>query len=499
MSRPPPSSALQVAPPSQSDAPRYAEGWRRGKPEEDPDKLKRWGFIAAKPSEFLVRMRGGQVVASGQGATVFKWPWDSVAVVPTTVQRLQFSADQITAEKTGVKVTGIVVYRIAEPLIAARMLNFSFPERAQEKLALMMEEMCMGATRRLVANLTVEECLTRRKDALSVELIREIAPVVSGRGRVEDGTERGWGVVVDTIEIQDVRVLSGAVFANMQARFRSEQERVAREAELARDRAVKTGEASTEREVELSRVASQTEVRRQRQAADEEARLEKLAGDARVEDQRLAQERASRGAAIATERELALAKVQAETEVKQKRAQSEEQAALEKLAGDVRLAQARLGAELRLQEEKLKAQVAEARLEAEAQAAKHQARLAQEAQQTELLQAEAYSAQARAQLAELEARTAELEVHKRELLDKLELDRAERAKQIDNTLSPEVIQLAIANQLPQLAAAFQQKMGEVHVTAVDGANPFGYIAAAVEGVLGLARSAGLQVPTPPRP
>jgi hypothetical protein len=61
---------------------RYAEGWRRGKPEEDPEKLKRWGWIAARPSEFLVRMRGGQVLSSGQGASVFKWPWDSVAIVP---------------------------------------------------------------------------------------------------------------------------------------------------------------------------------------------------------------------------------------------------------------------------------------------------------------------------------------------------------------------------------------------------------------------------------
>ena len=53
----------------------------------------------------------------------------------------------------------------------------------------------------------------------------------------------------------------------------------------------------------------------------------------------------------------------------------------------------------------------------------------------------------------------------------------------------------VAHQLPAIAAAFQQKMGEVHVTAVDGANPFGYIAAAVEGVMGIARSAGLKVPT----
>jgi hypothetical protein len=56
--------------------------------------------------------------------------------------------------------------------------------------------------------------------------------------------------------------------------------------------------------------------------------------------------------------------------------------------------------------------------------------------------------------------------------------------------------MTLAQQLPQVAAAFQQKMGEVHVTSVDGANPFGYIAAAVEGVMGLARSAGLKVPSP---
>ncbi|MBL8940409.1 MAG: SPFH domain-containing protein, partial [Archangium sp.] len=243
MSRPPNKDLVALT--VEAEPTRYAQGWRRGKPEEDPDKVKRWGVISAKPSEFLIRMRGGEVITSGQGATVFKWPWDSVAIVPTTVQRLQFTADQITQEKVGVKVTGIVVYRIAEPLIAFRMLNFSFPERAQEKLATMMEEMCIGATRRLVANLTVEECLTRRKDALASELVREVAPVVSGSGRVEDSTSSGWGLLVDTIEIQDVRVTSAQVFANMQARFRQEQERVAREAELV-----------TEQDVELARVSA---------------------------------------------------------------------------------------------------------------------------------------------------------------------------------------------------------------------------------------------------
>ena len=65
---------------------REHEGWRAGRPVEDPAKTKHWGFVTAKPSEFLVHCRRGRVLgSSGQGATCFKWPWDSVAVVPTTV------------------------------------------------------------------------------------------------------------------------------------------------------------------------------------------------------------------------------------------------------------------------------------------------------------------------------------------------------------------------------------------------------------------------------
>ncbi len=476
--------SMQLTPQAQiADAPRYEEGWRRGKPQEDPEKLKRWGWIHARPSEFVIRMRGGQVATSGQGASIFKWPWDSVAVVPTTVQRLTFCADQITQEKVGVRVTGIVVYRIAEPLIAFRMLNFSFPERAQEKLAQMMEEMCIGATRRLVANLSVEHCLTRRKDALASELMREIAPVVSGEGRVEDGTDRGWGLVVDTIEIQDVRVQSAQVFANMQARFRQDQERLAREAELAKERAVKLGEATAEREIELSRVEAATQIRRQRQASEEAARLEKLASDAKVEEQRLAQDKATRARALAIERELGLALLANQEEVRQTKQQAELRAAL-----DAQSAQAALLHETR------KAEVEAARLAALAEQARHAARFAEEAQAAELFRARADVAEAKLRLSEIEAQTTEVEVHRQRLLNELELAHAARKKEIDNTLSPEVIQLAVANRLPELAQAFQQKMGEVHVTAVDGANPFGYIASAVEGVLGLARSVGLEVP-----
>ena len=421
--------------------PRYEGGWRAGKPAEDPEKLKKWGRISARPSEYLIHMRRGKVLpaSSGQGASCFKLPGDAVAVVPTTVQQLRFVAEQVTREKVGVEVTGVAVYRIAEPLIAFRMVNFSYPERAQEKLEELLGEMFVGAVRRLVANLTVEECLSRRKEGIAEELMREIVPVVSGHGRAEDETDAGWGVVMDTIEIQDVRVLSEAVFANMQAKYRKEQERAAREAALTTERAIKLAEAEAERSIELTRLASRTEVEKRKKEADEETKLGEIAAGARVEEARFAH--AQRGAA-----------------------------------------------------QQAQAELSRVRFEFEAEAARHAASLARAAQELEEYRLRAEISEARRRIAESELGIAELATRQSALVQELELSRLRALKEIENAVSPEAVQLVVAQRLPELAAAFQQKMGQVHVTAIDGANPFGFVAAAVDGVLGLARSAGLSIP-----
>jgi flotillin len=365
---------------------REAEGWRAGKPAEDPSKMKGWGLITARPSEFLVHVRRGRVLrSSGQGSSCWKWPGDAVAVVPTSLQRLGFTADQVTREKVGIQVTGLAVYRIADPVLAFRMLNFSFPERAQEKLELVLSEMFVGAARRLVANLSLEDCLARRKEGIAQELMREIAPVVSGHGKPDDGTDRGWGVVVDTIEIQDVRVLSAKVFEDMQATYRHELERQAREAEVAAERAVRTGKAEAARAVALAEVET----------------------------------------------------------------------------------------------------------EARVAAARHAEALAAARRESELQETCAVAAAARRAAAEAELAVAMVEMRKAALAYEPELQRKRAEQAITNDISPNAIQAKVAERLPDLAAALG-RVGPVHVTAVDGANPFGHLAAMIEAVLGLARAAGIE-------
>jgi hypothetical protein len=351
--------------PAIEQRPREPEGWRRGRPVEDPSKTKRWGFVTAKPSEFLVHCRRGVVLpSSGQGATCFKWPWDSVSVVPTSFQRISFVADQVTLERVGVAITGLAVYRVADPLLAYRVLNFSYPERAQEKLEQTLTEMLIGATRRLVANLTVDACLQERKAALAEQLLHEISPVIAGQGRPDDRSDRGWGVVLDTVEIQEVKVLSQAVFADMQAPYRAALERRAREAEIERDAAVAERTDAVKRQ------------QLERASADQARALERASADQLLALELALREQQARVADAIRRRELAVeqarSQIAAHEHELQARALHEQ---LERVAWQAKLERQAAEAELDATIGRRNAEVALAAAEAELRSAAAQAKL----------------------------------------------------------------------------------------------------------------------------
>jgi uncharacterized membrane protein YqiK len=113
----------------------------------------------------------------------------------------------------------------------------------------------------------------------------EIAPILAGEGSALDTNAAGWGVVLDTIEIQDVRVLSEEVFARLQAPYR---EKLALEA-LVAENGVKQERARLD--AERRRVEEQS---RRELMAEEEARFaveRRRAEEARQHEDELAARR----------------------------------------------------------------------------------------------------------------------------------------------------------------------------------------------------------------
>jgi flotillin len=445
--------------------------WRAGRPAEDPEKTKRWGFITAKPSEYLIHMRRGRIRprGTGQGASCFKWPWDSVSIIPTTINRLQFSAEQVTLEKVGVRVTGLAVYRIVAPEIAFRMLNFSFAERASEKLAEIMREMFVGATRRHVANLGVEDVMTRRKDGIAGDLMAELAPVLAGRGRSEDATSMGWGVVLDTVEIQDVRVMSEEVFANMQATFRAELAARARTAELERSLQVAARETEHARQIEIARIETETETRTLRASAHSRTTEIELAEEERSAELRARAEHAR----IERERTTEVARRQAQAEIENEERRQAELTRRGELEREARLVEV----ERALAERRHELELRQAALEHE--------RLFAAA----ITAAERREAQSEAD-AKLQMRDMELERASGELRHAL----ARAAKDIEDTISDGRIRMELVSRtMPAMAEAFAHQIGELRMTQIGtSADPSSMIAHGLGAVVELARSLGLQ-------
>jgi hypothetical protein len=268
-----------------------------------------------------------------------------------------------------------------------------------------------------VANLRVDDVMSRRKDAIAAELLTELAPVLDGRGRVDDSTSMGWGVVIDTVEIQDVRVLSEEVFANMQAGYRAELAARARQAQIEREASVAASEAAL------------------RAAASEQHEAERRAEAERREAERRT-ELECRGRLLEAQAQLD---------------------AREHVAALVRLEQ---------QAVRRRTQAADDQAHEDA-VAEAQARLRRRQLDLDRLAGELGAALALAQ------------------------------RRVEDTVSPERIQLELVTRaLPALAQAFAQSIGELRVTQIgsSGDDPTAWLTRGMAQVIEVARTLGLRLP-----
>lgn len=202
---------------------------------------KKWGYIKALPSEYLIHFKKGRLSekTSGQGAVCFKWSRDTIFIIPTSLKEIAFQANQLTADNVDVRIRGMAVYRINDPLKIYKLINFLHRQKAEEKLAKMIGDMCRSTSKWLVSTMQVEECLRKRKEEIAESLKREISMVVSH-------PEKGWGTEIITIDINDVYIQDEEVFNAMQMEFKNEK---IRESELSK--------IEMEKEIEFKRIETE--------------------------------------------------------------------------------------------------------------------------------------------------------------------------------------------------------------------------------------------------
>ena len=75
-------------------------------------KLAKGLYVEGSANEWVLIIRNGRMVKAGVGLSCFRGPMDQVARFPSKVNKVTFMSDQMTQEKQGVRVTGMLVWTI---------------------------------------------------------------------------------------------------------------------------------------------------------------------------------------------------------------------------------------------------------------------------------------------------------------------------------------------------------------------------------------------------
>lgn len=143
-------------------------------------------YFKGEPSTHVIRYRNGKIVASGEGANFWYMPLNtSVAAIPIVSQEAQFLFTETTANYQEVSIQGTVTYRITDPLLVARRLNFTidpsssrFTSDDPDKLVQRIVNLVQGHTRSRVNALSLEAAITNVHN-LAVDVFGEVVDNIS--------------------------------------------------------------------------------------------------------------------------------------------------------------------------------------------------------------------------------------------------------------------------------------------------------------------------------
>jgi hypothetical protein len=212
--------------------------------------------VKAGPNEFLLVGRGGTLENRGSAVQTFLWPGTIWVLVPSTKQEATFEFTQETRDGIPLRFKGIVIYRITDPIAAARTFDFTpGPEHGIGQINTLLTHVCLGELRDAVSHMSMTECIEQRKSGLS-EVVRAAA-----ESTIRDGdAELGWGISVEVAQLAQVFIVDAELRARLEAEVRNE-------IKLKSDRSdIRAGQ-----EAQLAEMAAADRVAEQQLAADREA------------------------------------------------------------------------------------------------------------------------------------------------------------------------------------------------------------------------------------
>ena len=262
--------------------------------------------VNAGPDQFLLVGRNGTLENRGSAVHAVLRPGAIFVLVPSSKQEAAFEFTQETRDGIPLRFKGIVIFRITDPVAAARQFDFR-STAGPGQISALLTHICLGELRHAVSHMTMVECIEQRKTTLSEVARAALQTTIHD----EAGGSAEWGISVEVAQLAQVFIVDTQLRQQLEAEVRNE----------------------------IKLKSDQSDIR-----AREETRLAEMASGGRVEEQKLAADRES----MRRQEELDLAQL-----ARQRRMQAED-VATERQALVVE--QERLHAQLEADEDRVNAE-----------------------------------------------------------------------------------------------------------------------------------------------
>ncbi len=276
-----------------------------------------WRFqtVVVPPNAWVVHTRRGhkEPLHLGMGESFRYDPvTDSFIVAPATMQTLAINAKCICAERQGILVQAYVQWIVDDFKAAYQKLDFSDVEDPMRIVNVQLREQAEASIKDKVATMSIDEVLADKRPIIE-ELTARLRSV-----------DEGQGLKIVQVQIKEAVISSTSVWENLQKPFREEKARLARLAELDRERAIHEREVKDATEAERTKLSAAAETARIKRQQE----IEVLTARAELEEARVSAELAQ----LKAQRQIDVERSQAELEslesqLKKRMAEQEGQAA----------------------------------------------------------------------------------------------------------------------------------------------------------------------------
>jgi hypothetical protein len=203
-------------------------------------------------------------------------------LVPSTKQEATFEFTQETRDGIPLRFKGIIIYRITDPMAAARLFDFSDPAGIGQ-ITTLLTHVCLGELRHAVSHMTMVECIEQRKSTLSGVADAALQATIRGA----DGQTNDWGITVEVAQVAQVFIVDTHLRQQLEAEVRNEIKLKSDQSDLRTREETRLTEMASEGRVEEKKLATDREsLRRQ-----EELELAQLARQRRMQAENVATER----------------------------------------------------------------------------------------------------------------------------------------------------------------------------------------------------------------